>query len=234
MKLHRFIIDQSIEDEFLNIEDENIAQQLREVLRYKPGYQLIISDGKKTEALCKILNLTKNGVELKVLNKTVKKQSRNRIVTLYCSILKRTNFELVVQKATEIGVYKIVPIITKRTVKLNVREDRLKRIIKEAAEQSGRIDLPELLPTNDFENALKDSLQHDTQVLFDLNGEPFIIIRDEISKSKSVGGFVGPEGGWEKSEIKLANEHDVVSVKISNYVLRAETAAIIGSYLVTK
>src|SRR6185503_3112201 len=94
-----------------------------------------------------------------------------REVTLYCSILKKENFELVCQKATEVGAYAICSIIAERTVKTGLNRPRLEKIIKEAAEQSGRSSLPILLEPMSFPEALSSSKANDLNVLFDKEGK---------------------------------------------------------------
>ena len=86
---------------------------------------------------------------------------------------KKENFELVVQKAVEIGVKEIIPIITKRTVKLNLKYDRLEKIIKEAAEQSGRGILPILRKAMDFKKAIEEAEQNNINLFFDISGKKF-------------------------------------------------------------
>ncbi len=153
---------------------------------------------------------------------------------LYCSILKRENFELVAQKSTEIGIKEIVPIISSRTIKMNLREDRLEKIIKEAAEQSDRGILPILNKPMKFDDALIHSRANDFNIFFHPGGEPVHGIKHAFQK---VGIFVGPEGGWDEAEEKAVADLSTGAghYKIANLgplTLRAETAAIVATYAV--
>jgi 16S rRNA (uracil1498-N3)-methyltransferase len=150
---------------------------------------------------------------------------------LYCAVLKKENFELVVQKATEIGVAKIVPVITERTVKLGINMERLHKIIVEACEQSGRGFLPEIVEPMKLEFALKGAESNDANLFFHFS-KTKISASDKISGQ--VGLFVGPEGGWSDEEVNLAKDHNCKIVSFGDNVFRAETAAIIASYLGVK
>ena len=154
MRLHRFIGDFSFEEgsasggnfskNKLTISDKELVNQIKNVLRLKIGDEIRLDDGKEKSALAEIISITRAGIEVDISEVSENKNELPIYGTLYCSILKRENFELVAQKATEIGIKEIVPIISSRTIKLNLREDRLEKIIKEAAEQSGRGIVPKL------------------------------------------------------------------------------------------
>ena len=148
--------------------------------------------------------------------------------------MKKDNFELVVQKATEVGVKEIYPIISKRTVKFDFKKERMDKIIKEASEQSMRISLPILHQTIFFQEALKESSQNQLNVFCDLSSPLFSeILKEKLIPKKidSLGIFIGPEGGWSEEEIHLAKDNNFLMVKLSDLVFRSETAAIIAVYL---
>jgi len=142
--------------------------------------------------------------------------------------LKKSNFELVCQKATEIGVKEIVPIITKNTVKLNLNFKRLEKIIKEAAEQSKRGILPKLGKILTFREALKKVQNFELKILFDESGKNFKSLK---TKAQKRGVFVGPEGGWDRAEIELAKKENFQILNLGKLNLRSETAAILATFL---
>jgi 16S rRNA (uracil1498-N3)-methyltransferase len=133
----------------------------------------------------------------------------------------------VVQKATECGVKKIVPLISARTVKTGLKKERLEKIIKEASEQSGRGMLPALMETMSFSEALEQAKDNEQNFFFDASGSSFA---DQVLNNNSVGIFVGPEGGWTSDEINLAKEKGCLLASLGQLILRGETAAIIASY----
>lgn len=229
MKLHRFIGDFDLSKKGLIITDSNVVAQIRRVLRLRVGDQISLGDGRGNEALVQIKAFKKGVVEVDIL-KVSKSNIESQIgVLLYCSILKRSNFDLVVQKATEVGVKEIVPLICKRTVKLKIRIERLEKIIREAAEQSGRGELPKLCEVMKFEEAIMRASDNDANFFFDKSG---VKLGSRVAEQgHKVGIFIGPEGGWEDSEIQLAKEKGFKIVNLGKLTLRSETAAIIASYL---
>src|SRR3989344_1684412 len=154
MRLNRFFLNIDLDSPKIRITDLEVLNQVRNVLRLKSGDQFVICDGKLNEALVSVDTFNKDSIEAEVLSVNRNQNEPERHVVLYCSVLKKENFELVAQKATEVGVKEIVPIITERTVKLNLNIERLEKIIKEAAEQSGRGIVPVLHKPIEFEKAL--------------------------------------------------------------------------------
>ena len=152
-----------------------------------------------------------------------------RGVTLYLSTLKRENFEFAAQKATEAGVQNIVPIISSRTVKLNISTERVEKIVKEAAEQSGRGMVPRIADIVSFEKIFPDAAKNDINIFFDGMGKQFS--GTMLEGKESVGIFIGPEGGWGNKELVEAKENGFLIAGLGALTLRAETAATIASYL---
>ena len=123
-----------------------------------------------------------------------------------------------------------MPVLAKRTVKMNLRSDRLEKIIREASEQSGRGIVPRLHSVAGFEAALNHAKENN-QVNFFLDVSGHGIDNSKPTKLQT-GVFVGPEGGWDNSEIEKAQEIGFEVVSLSKLILRAETAAILGVYSV--
>ncbi|MBI2013865.1 MAG: 16S rRNA (uracil(1498)-N(3))-methyltransferase [Candidatus Colwellbacteria bacterium] len=233
MKLHRFIINETLESgKLLRVSDEDVVKQIRNVLRLRIGDKLVLGDGASCEAVAEIQDFGNGFIMFKVLEISQNKSESEADITLYCSVLKRDNFELVVQKTTEVGIKEIVPIVAKRTVKLNLNLERLRIIAKEAAEQSGRAVVPKIHEVISFNEAVKNAggvmINHNT--LFDISGEP---INDLKLKTKNLklNLWVGPEGGWDESELTAAKEAGFKIVSLGKLTLRAETAAIIATYV---
>lgn len=233
MRLHRFFIKENANGKIIRITDGDLIKQWRDVLRLKNGAEVFVFNGNGMEVRTKIANLSKDGAELEVIDVFKNENEPERKVILYCSLLKHENFELVVKKATEVGACDIVPIIAERTEKLNLRADRLGKIIKEAAEQSGRTIVPKLHEPIKFEEALEYAKKNDANLFFDKSGTVFNDLRLTIS-DLPIGVFVGPEGGWTESESKLAESAGLNVVSLGKLTLRAETAAIVAVYLTTK
>ncbi len=258
MKIHRFIIEDSAarkdviflrandadnigfpkkssithfdgHEKNIRMYEKEVVNQMRNVLKLKEGEKVILADGKLNEMLGSIGILGKDFIEVKVEKFYKNENEVWANVVLYCSVLKKENFELVVQKATEVGVKEIMPIISKRTVKLHFKKSRLEKIIKEAAEQSGRGMIPILHDAADFNTAIKRAGVNDVNLFFDARGKN---VKDFLHKGKQrIGIFIGPEGGFDEEELRLAAENGFKIVSLGKLTLRGETAAIVASYL---
>lgn len=226
MKVHRFIGPFSLVPGPFFLTDQEVIHQICDVLKLRPEEEIILCDGRGIEALGKITGRDEKGIQLALGEITPNKAEPGHQVALYCSVLKKENFELVCQKATEAGVTEIIPVITERTVKQGLRPERLEKIIREAAEQSGRGVLPRLAEAMDFEKGLTDSARFGARCLCDPGGQSW-----GSSQGKDVAVFIGPEGGWSENEIELAKKAGLSAVSFGQRILRGETAAIIATFL---
>ena len=229
MRLNRFIGKFDLSKKELSIKDSDFINQVKNVLRLGISDKIILCDGESNEAIAEIVNLNKEFAELNISETYKNKNESEKNIILYCPILKKENFELAVQKAVEIGIKEITPIITKRTVKLGLNYERLNKIIKEAVEQSGRGILPKLNEAIGFEKAVeKAKSDNDLNLFFHIGKPP---LGSLASKWRKIGIFVGPEGGWDDLEIKKAQENNFTFASIGKTTLRAETAVIVASYM---
>jgi 16S rRNA (uracil1498-N3)-methyltransferase len=235
MRLHRFIGNFNLEQDRFKIYDTEIINQAKNVLRLKIGDSLILADGASAEAIVKIIEMDKKFIEVEVMEKSINKKESEKYGVLYCSILKRENFEWVAQKATECGIKEIVPVVSQRTIKLGFKKERLEKIIREAAEQSGRGKLPVLGEALKFEAALEKARENDLNLFFEMDS--LMINKEEIEKNEKIGIFIGPEGGWSDEELELMKNEAKQSDKfkmsgLGKTTLRAETAAVVASWFV--
>lgn len=232
MRLHRFIGAFDCSGNTIEITDTDSINQITNVLRLGVGDRLILGDGNGNECVGEISVRQKNMLGVAVIERS--KNINEPIVTtlLYCAILKRENFELVVQKATEIGVAEIVPLITTRTVKLDIKEDRLRKIIVEAAEQSGRGRLPLLHMPMKLSEAFEHAHSNDVNFFFAISDLP--ANASLVRAGARRGLFIGPEGGWTEDEEAAAGAAGCTIVSLGALTFRAETAAIVASYLGTR
>ncbi len=230
MKLHRFIGEYNLNNDFVKITNLENIKQIKGVLRLEEGDKLILCDGEGTQVLAEIQQIEKGEINLKILNK-IPSTDPNKKVSLYLAILKKENFELAVQKAVECGVSEIIPIITERTVKTGLNTERLQKIIREACEQSGRSFIPKLKNTLNIKESLLDGAKNDEKVFFTLSEE----IQNQIFKFKkdaiNASIFIGPEGGFTEEEKDLALENNYMTSSLGPLTLRGETAAIVATYL---
>ncbi len=234
MKLQRFIGLFDLTRHSLEITDSELLSQLTRVFRFKVDDRFVLCDGNGTEAEVVIQTIDQNSCVVKIEKTYQNKNEPQTKVHLFCSILKRENFELVVQKATEVGVTEITPLICERTVKTSLNLERLKKIAHEAAEQSGRGVVPTINEPESFKSLLTFTPSHFhtfLPILFDSSGSSFQTLK--LSNFKTCHVFVGPEGGWSPEELELVKSQNFKIASLGPLTLRGETAAIVASYLCT-
>lgn len=229
-KFRFFIKSVDLSKDLLAIYDLKIINQWRKVLRIKEGDSVILLDGQGRSRLFLLANYRKNSVEIEASAKLIKEKLTESKVYLYLSLLKKENFELVVQKAVEVGILGIFPVVSERVVKTGWRNDRVMKIATEALEQSGRLWLPTISEPINFEDALEQSTNLGQTILFDPGG---FDIKDykKDKNSKRLNIFIGPEGGFSDEELNRAKELSVLIMSLTKRAtLRAETASIVASY----
>lgn len=213
----------------ITITDPDLCHQWHRVLRLRAGEHVLLCDGKGKEAEAEIKLLTPVAATLQVLEVLTVAAEPARDVTLLCAVLKRENMEWIVQKATECGARAITPVITERTVKTGLKMERLGAIAKEAAEQSGRGVIPRIEDPLPFADAVKKASNetnfflHTTKTSIDLYHLPSTI--------QHLSLWIGPEGGWSEKEAGMAKENGFTIASLGPLTLRAETAAVIATYL---
>ncbi|MDP3772113.1 MAG: RsmE family RNA methyltransferase [bacterium] len=231
MKIHRFIGTYDLDRSHLILTDHLQVRQMHSVLHLKKGEHIMLGDGKCYESEAEIISLSRKEIGLALAEKRRNTNESQKHTTLYCSLLKHENFEWVVQKATEMGITAIVPIIAARTVGHAYKKERLQKIIHEAAEQSGRGVVPVLSNPMSLNDAQKQaSAGNDKVFFFDASGMPFIVT--DSADCRTVGIFIGPEGGWTNEELASTHEKKIHIVHMGKLILRAETAATLASYLI--
>lgn len=229
MKQHRFYVSDELISGRLTIKDPDFCHQITKVLRFKVGQSLVLFNQRGLEADAVIDYLSSEKIEVSLHDPRQPKHEPKQDTFLYCAVLKKENFAMVVQKATEIGIKNIIPLLTERTVKQAVNLNRLGIIAREAAEQSGRVSLPTIHPVMDWSSALAHAVNHEANYFFHTG---------HLSEAKSrpnlqtIGIFIGPEGGWSEKEIQDAEARGFVFKSLSPLILRAETAAVLATYTV--
>jgi len=230
-KIHRFLGPYQLGQGILRVDDPDLSHQLRSVLKLEPGEMIIVGDGTGTEVHCTIVSYQRDAVILEGISTGRNPNEPARKVTLYCAVLKADHFELAAQKAVETGASRIVPLRTARTVKLHLRLDRMQRIVREAAEQSERGRVPDVTNIVDLEKSWDDAAKNDVNYFFDPSGTAFAGVAKSV---RTAGVYIGPEGGWDEKEIDRARDLGMRIVSLGGIILRAETAAVVATYLVAQ
>lgn len=215
--------------ESLVVLDATESKHLRDVLRLRVGDEASVFDGDGNEFLCVIAEISKKETTLQIIEKLEKHNESSLELKLAVSLLKGEKFDLVIQKACELGVSEIIPLLTKRAdVKIRDAKDiekrmeRWQRIALEAAKQCGRAKLLKIQPPIVF-NEFVDA-DHKNLVLFSERGGASF--ESYAASPKEITAIIGPEGGWDDSELEKAAENEVQILTLKGRILRAETAAI--------
>ena len=218
MKTHRFFVTEKLkEHELFRSEDVDLVHQLRDVFRMKKGDNIMLFDGTGYEFPATITLLTRKEIECHVAQGT-RKEDKGSGAHVFISIIKKDNFELACEKATELGVTTITPIVADRSQYKSIRHDRLEKVVREAAEQCGRVTVPEITLELPLEVALEE---HPDIVVLDMKGTT-----DGLQDASKL--CVGPEGGWSERERALFEQKGVTVCSLPFNTLRAETAVIVS------
>jgi 16S rRNA (uracil1498-N3)-methyltransferase len=214
------------------------ARHLREVLRLKVGDEVYVFDGKGKEFHCRIEESRRDTAQLKVIAEIAPARPESPLaLTLAVALLKGEKFDLVVQKATELGVVRVVPVVTKLAdIRLRDESDAAKRVARwgrialEAAKQSGRAVVPEIAAPVSFATLIHEagSEAGTSQLMFsERDGQS---LKDAMpllmTKPGGMTALVGSEGGWVDEELETARQAGWTIVTLGGRTLRAETAAI--------
>jgi 16S rRNA (uracil1498-N3)-methyltransferase len=211
------------------------AKYLREVLRLKTGDEVYVFNGEGKEFRCRIEDSRRDSASLSVLDEAAPARPESPLsLTLAVALLKGEKFDLVVQKATEFGVMRIVPISTKLAdIKLRDAADAAKRVARwqrialEAAKQSGRAVVPVVEEPSAFDALVANADLKNVIMFSERDGQPLQSAVESVdSKITSITALVGSEGGWTDAEISAAQDAGWRVVTLGGRILRAETAAI--------
>lgn len=218
------------------IKEPDLIHQIKHVLRMKEGAAFIALDNTGFEFTCAIEEVRENGVTASILERRRNTAEPRIFATLYQAMPKKIElFELVLQKCTELGVSRFVPMITEFTERKELsKRERLERILREAAEQCERGKIPELRDPVEFSNIKIGSLTSGAAILLHCRGSyPSLASRlNETEKSGEYAVFIGPEGGFSEKEILWARGKGLEIVSLGPRVLRTETAAIAAASLI--
>lgn len=229
MKLHRFYLGKRWEREVQHfgqercwIQDKDLTKQILKVLRFRVGDEISLYDG-EIEVLYKITEIKPDEIALhKVTNLEVKKPWKH--VLLAWSLLKKDNNDWVLQKATELGVTHFAPLITERSEKTGFNIERANKIVIEASEQCGRVDIPLIDEVRDLRSFIGTYKNEYSLYYCDERSSAKVDSNEEKS-----GVIIGPEGGWSESEINMFNNENIGSLSLGQLTLRAETAAVVSA-----
>ena len=208
------------------------------VLRVRPGEQVLLSVGEDWNYLCTVREVDRAGqrILLSVLEENRDVRELPVKISLYQGLPKSDKMELIIQKAVELGASRVVPVETARcVVKLDRKKAESKRarwqaISESAAKQSGRSVIPEIAMPMKYAAALKEAADSDVRLIPYENAEGMERTRkilESVQPGQKIAVFIGPEGGFEETEIRQAEEAGFEAVTLGKRILRTETAGFV-------
>ena len=218
----RLYFSNSLSADMIDKLDKSQYHYLVKVMRVKEN-EVFSLFNKNGEWEAKILGISKNVVEFKT-TKQVRQKENTKEIWLAFSPIKSNYQNFMIQKATELGVTKFLPIIFDRTVVRKINKERLEKIIIEASEQSNRINVPTIEDAQNLKSFLKNNLMD--LIFTDLNSDNQKIDKSKLT-NKPVCIIIGPEGDFSETEREeILDFKGVQPIKINENILRSETAVI--------
>ena len=206
------------------------ARHIARVLRMQPGESLTACDGSGMDYDCVICSAAPDQVVLQVQSAGPSRSEPRAQVTVFQGLPKGEKMELIVQKSVELGARAIQPVLMSRSVSrpdgkaAAAKMQRWQRIALEAAKQSGRGRIPQVLPLVDFDTALARLEEYDTRILlYEKGGEPLSRVLGQ-SPCRQIAALIGPEGGFAPEEAQAAQAAGCRAVYLGRRILRCETA----------
>jgi 16S rRNA (uracil1498-N3)-methyltransferase len=222
MAHEQFFFSQLIQGEHLIIEGQEHLH-LSRVMRKKTGDQIWVSNGKGISYQAEILNIDKENTQCKILTSHPQFGEPKNKVSLAVGLIKGSHWEILLEKAVELGIYDIYPLITQYTVVKGLKRERGEKIILSALKQSGRSHLPILHDPVPFKAFIK--ADHDEVTYICDNQDDYPQLEPGLA-SVDYLILVGPEGGFSSKEVDMAIQNSVKPVLLTNRRLRTETACI--------
>jgi 16S rRNA (uracil1498-N3)-methyltransferase len=232
--MNRFFVDDpgAFSDRSVVITGEDV-NHVKNVLRLKENDELIVSDGRGRDYHCRISGITNEEVVADICDICDNFSELSTEITLFQGFPKGDKMELIIQKTVELGVTRIVPVMTKRTVvklddkKAKKKTERYNMIAESAAKQSGRGMIPEVTMPVSFAEAVSMAEKLDMNIIPYEEAEGVEYSRNiikSIKGKKSLGIFIGPEGGFAREEVEKALDTGASAITLGHRILRTETA----------
>ncbi|MFN2531667.1 MAG: 16S rRNA (uracil(1498)-N(3))-methyltransferase [Pyrinomonadaceae bacterium] len=220
------------------------TRHLRDVLRLKVGEEIFVFDGNGKEYSCRINAASRDSALVEIQNEVTPASPESDLnLDLAIALLKGDKFDLVIQKATELGVTKFIPVVTRNAdvkfrnaVDLNNRVGRWQRIALEASKQSGRALVPSVTPPVDINSVLSGLYETDgkrLRLMFsERDGGSLENALETSAATRDVTILIGSEGGWRDEEIAKGRAENWQIITLGGRILRAETAAVAVTALI--
>jgi len=238
MSRHRFyVLPASVSADDILL-DETESHHLKDVLRLRPGATILVFDGTGNEYTCRVEGVQQRQLKLSILERTRPPVESPLDLTLAQGLAQGDRYDVIIKKATELGVRRIVPLLTAHSVSSGIRSvsevrlERWRRIALEATKQCGRTQLMEISAPVEFDQFLS-KLPLPALVFSERGGDSLADLLSRWGRGAPPRCLlIGPEGGWHESEIMAAQAAGATPVSLGPRILRTETAALVAVSLV--
>jgi len=204
----------------------------KNVMRLKPGDKISLFNSFNGEWDASILTHGKDLTEFKV-EKLSRPQEEQNNLWLAFSPIKKNPQDMMLQKTTELGIQKFIPLLCERSVVREINTERAEKIVTEASEQSNRISVPEILKIENLENFLKNFPENGHLIFCDINSKSSNL-KNILSRKNPICILIGPEGDFSEKERQLIINHKkTISISLAKNILRAETAAVAATTILS-
>lgn len=229
---HFFVSPDQIDGQNIIITGPDV-NHIKNVLRMRCGEELLISNGRNADYLCRISDIGTDTVRAEILSRDGEGRELPAKLYLFQGLPKQEKMELIVQKAVELGVYQIIPVAARRSVvKLDAKKEEAKvkrwnSIAESGAKQSKRSVIPQVTRVMGMEEALRYAGDFDVKLIPYENAHGMAAAKElveQVRPGMSVGIFIGPEGGFEEKEVEQAMAAGFHPISLGRRILRTETA----------
>ncbi|MCR5728167.1 MAG: 16S rRNA (uracil(1498)-N(3))-methyltransferase [Lachnospiraceae bacterium] len=234
---HFYTEKSNISEDTIYITGEDV-NHIKNVLRMKEGEEIIICDSEGTDYHTRIKSLGRDEVVAEILSSGISEAEMPFRVHLFQGLPKKDKMEMIIQKSVELGVFRIIPVMTKRVIvklddkkKEEAKNKRWQAISESAAKQSGRGIIPEVSNCMSFKEALKAAGEMDVVLIPYENADSSpegmkksLEMIKNIPAGSDVAIFIGPEGGFEPTEVEEAINSGAKEISLGKRILRTETA----------
>ncbi len=232
--MNRFFVtlDSAFFDNKIELYGETV-NHIKNVLRLRAGEEIIVCDGKKKDFFCRISDIYSEKVVADIFDIRDNRSELETEITLFQGYPKSDKMDFIIQKTVELGVCRIVPVMTKRTIvklddkKMDKKTDRYRGIALSAAKQCGRGIVPEVTRPVSLKEAIDMASRLDMCIIPYEEAEGVAYSKkviSEINGKKSLGIFIGPEGGFEEEEVAAVTGMGAEAITLGHRILRTETA----------
>ncbi len=232
----RFYVDSSqISSNEIRITGSDV-NHIRNVLRMKQGEEIVICNGQGKDCYCIISRMSEHEILASIESVQETGTELPAKIILFQGLPKQEKMEWIIQKAVELGVTEIVPVMTRRAiVKLDDKKkeekklERWQAIAEGASKQSGRGIIPKIRPVMNYPEAVREAAMLELNLIPYENAKGMDFTREtmiRLKEYKTIGLFIGPEGGFEETEIELAIANNILPITLGRRILRTETAGL--------